>query len=68
MTGGSVTGVQRVDWRRDLWEVTVEPDSNDDVSVILRADRPCDEAGAICTGNGRRLSNRLELTVSGPAD
>ena len=26
----------------------------------------CDADGAVCTGDGRKLSNRLELTVSGP--
>ena len=26
----------------------------------------CTADGAICTGDGRKLSNRLELTVSGP--
>ena len=33
----------------------------------LEADRPCDDDGAICTSDGKRLSNRLELTVPGPA-
>ena len=65
VTGGSVTGAQGVDGRRDLWEITVEPDSNADVSIALPADRPCDE-GAICTSDGRRLSNALVLTVGGP--
>ena len=33
----------------------------------MPSDRPCDESGAICTGDGRRLSNRLEATIAGPA-
>ena len=27
----------------------------------------CTALGAVCTGDGRKLSNRLEITVSGPA-
>ena len=65
-TGGSVIQARRVDGRSDLWEIQVEPDSNGKVFVALPADRACDVEGAICTGEGKRLYNRLELTVPGP--
>ena len=65
-TNGSVTKAKRVDSRNDLWQITVKPSSNADVTVVLAADRACDVEGAICTGRGGRLSNRLELTVNGP--
>ena len=65
-TNGSVTKAKRVNGRNDLWEVTVEPDSDADVTVVLAADRACDVEGAVCAGEGRRLSTRLELTVNGP--
>ena len=64
VTGGSATKAKRVDGRSDLWEVTVEPDSNTDVAIVLAADRACDVEGAVCTKEGKRLSNRLELTVA----
>ena len=34
-------------------------------SLCLRRDGACDTAGAICTTDGRRLSNRLDLSVAG---
>ena len=64
VTGGSVTQAKRVDGQSDLWEITVEPDSNTDVGIVLAADRACDVEGAVCTKEGERLSNRLELTVA----
>ena len=64
VTGGSVTQAKRVDGQSDLWEVTIEPDSNTEVGIVLAADRACDVAGAVCTKEGKRLSNRLELTVA----
>ena len=36
------------------------------VTIILPVTEDCDEQGAICTDDGRMLSNELVLTVSGP--
>ena len=67
VTGGSVTGARRLEALSNIgWEVVVEPDSNGDVTIVLPATTDCNAQGAICTGDGRPLSNRLELTVSGP--
>ena len=66
VSGGTVTGATRVDGRSDQWKVVVTPDSNANVQIVLPARRPCSIAGAICTRDGLRLSNRLELTVVGP--
>ena len=67
VTGGSVTGARRLEAPSNIgWEVVVEPDSNGDVTIVLPATTDCNAQGAICTGDGRPLSNRLELTVSGP--
>ena len=38
-----------------------------DVTITLPATEDCGDTGAICTEDGKPLSNRLELTVSGPA-
>ena len=66
VTDGEVTRARRHNGRNDLWEVTVQPDSDADVVIVVEADRACDLEGAICArdGSGRRLSNRLELTVA----
>ena len=52
-------------WRR-LWRITVEPDGNGDVTVALPATADCAAANAVCTGDGRPLSNAVTVTVFGP--
>ena len=47
------------------WRITVRPDSNSEVSIVLPVTIDCDGQGAICTADGRELANRNELTVSG---
>ena len=67
VTGGSVTKAQRLDKPSNVrWRITVEPDSDADVSVVLAVTTDCSYTGAVCTADGRMLSNRLDLTVSGP--
>ena len=65
--GGRVTRAQPVDQRRDLWEVEVEPASDDLVMISLRPSLSCDETGAVCTAGGRRLSVSPATMVAGPA-
>ena len=48
-------------------EVSASPDSNSDVTITLPATTDCDAQGAICADVDKKLSNRLERTVSGPA-
>ena len=67
VTGGSVVGARRLERGRNIrWELGVRPDSNADVTVVLPVTTDCATQGAICTGDGRKLSNRLELAVDGP--
>ena len=64
--GGKVTGARRLVKGSNIgWEIVVKPDSNGDLTITLPATTDCDAQGAICTDDGRMLSNRLELTVSG---
>ena len=69
--GGEVTNARRLE--RDSitpnihWEITVRPAGDGDVTITLPETTDCDAAGAICTEDDRMLSNRLELTVTGPA-
>ena len=66
VTGGDVTRARRVDKRRDLWEITIEPDSDEAVRIRLPETTDCGASGAICTGDGRPLSHSLSATVAGP--
>ena len=68
VTGGRVTGGKRVDGRRDLFRMTVRPDSDAAVTITLPAGRECGVSGAICTkGEPRRpLTNSPSATVAGP--
>ena len=54
--------------REVVWEFEIEPDSDGDVTVSIEAGRPCDEPGAICTADGRSLSEGISTTVEGPEE
>ena len=47
-----MTRAKRVESRSDLWEITVEPDSHADVTIVLPITKDCDAEGAVCTGGG----------------
>ena len=65
VTGGEVTRAQRLTQGSNIgWRITVQPDGNGDVTVALPVTTDCDADGAICTGDGRMLSNGLEFTLS----
>ena len=67
VTGGTVKKAQRLEQGSNIgWRITVSPDSSGAVTIILPITEDCDAQGAICTGDGRMLSHRLELSVSGP--
>ena len=67
VTGGTVKKAQRIDEPSNIpWRITVQPDSNGDVTIVLPTTTDCDDQGAICTGDGRMLSNSLDFTVYGP--
>ena len=66
VTNADITGARRVDGRRDLWEMTVEPDSHQAVTIRLPKTTGCDATGAVCTSDGRPLSHSLRATVRGP--
>ena len=67
VAGGSVTYVRRLAPPSNIgWEVHVTPDGNGDVNLSLRSTTDCSAQGAICTGDGGKLSGRLQLAVAGP--
>ena len=67
VTGGRATKVRKVNGHRDLWEVTVEPESFGDVTVSLAPTGECGATGALCTDDGRALSHGISTRVRGPA-
>ena len=67
VTGGKVEGARRLVSGSNIeWQIKILPTSNGDVTIVLPITTVCTADGAICTGDGIKLSNRLELTVSGP--
>ena len=67
VTGGTGLKVRRLEAGKNVrWEITVTPSSNADVTIALNATTVCTAEGAICAGDGRMLSEPLELTVGGP--
>ena len=68
VTGGVVTGARRLDPPGNIrWEISVRPGGDGNVTIVLPATGDCEDQGAICTGDGRTLSNRTELAVQVPA-
>ena len=70
VTRGEVANARRPEkessTRNIRWEITVKPDGDGSVKIVLPPTTDRDANGAICTGDGRMLSNRLELVVAGP--
>ena len=64
VTRGRVTGVEQIG--AGLWRVTVRPTSPSDVTVTLAGGRDCDDepSGAVCTPDGRALSNTSSARVA----
>ena len=67
---GEVTAVRRTDPESDTpnsrWEITVEPEDDDEVRVVLPPTTDCAVDSAVCTAGGTMLSNRSAITVPGP--
>ena len=67
VTGATVNKAKRMTQGSNIgWTITVTPGSAAAVTVVLPVTTDCDADGAVCTADGRKLSNRLEFTVSGP--
>ena len=65
VTGGSVVKAGRHENREDYWSIRVKPDGPADLTISLTPNLPCGAMGAICTFDGRRLSNAITHTVIG---
>ena len=66
-TGGTVTRARRIDGRSDLWEITITPQGEGNVQLVLAAGRACGTLGALCSRDGRGLAIGLMTLVPGPS-
>ena len=67
VTGGAVRRARRKRQGSNLrWTITVEPDSDGAVTVVLPGTGNCNASGAICTRDDRPLSHSLSATVAAP--
>ena len=48
------------------WTIQVNPKGNEQVTITLPATTNCNNSGAICTGDGRKLNHSTSATVAGP--
>ena len=65
--GGEVKSARRLEKPGNIrWEITIRPDGNGAVTVVLPETTDCTAQGTLCTGDGRKLSTRTELSVPGP--
>ena len=66
VSGGTVQNAQRMVKGSNIrWRITVLPDSESAVHVLLPETTRCGSPGGICAG-GKKFSSPLELTVTGP--
>ena len=63
VSGGVVSSVRAVGSEGSIWAVSVTPEGHHPVTVGFEADLDCQLSAAVCTEDGRRLYNRMELTV-----
>ena len=67
VTEGTIKEARRLEPPSNIgWRIRVEPSVSTDVVILLPATTDCTAAGAICTGDGRMLSEEVSLTVPGP--
>ena len=68
VTNGEVVNARRVGGRSDVWNIVIAPLSDAPLIVVLPATADCGAAGAVCTADGKPLSNRLEVTLPAGAE
>ena len=67
-TNGQVTQARRKQQGSNQgWTITVKPDTSAAVTIRLPETTNCNNAGAICTDDGRKLNHSTSATIPGPA-
>ena len=64
--GPVVSAQRKVQGSNLTWTITIEPKGNGAITITLPETTDCNATGAICTDDGRKLSNSTTVTVSGP--
>lgn len=68
VTGGTLKYTRRLDQPSNIpWRITITPGGDGDVTFTFAATTDCSDDGAVCTGDERKLSNSLGLTIAGPS-
>ena len=65
-TSTIVSAVRKEQGSNQTWTITVEPDGNGTVTITLPETTDCDDTGAICTYDKRKLSHSTPVSVAGP--
>ena len=60
------SAVRKEQGSNQTWTITVEPDGNGAVTITLPETTDCDDTGAICTYDDRKLSHTNVATINGP--
>ena len=60
----TVSAAARVNGRDDLWEITLTPTASQAISIQVRGNLACTQAGAICTANGKKLAANVTHSVA----
>ena len=67
VTNGSIKNARRLARpANQLWEITVQPSNNNNISISLPPTTNCSASGAICDSDGRKLSNGVASFIQGP--
>ena len=61
-----VSAVRKTQGSNQNWTITVKPDGNGAITITLPETTDCDDTGAICTYDGRKLSGSTSTQVTGP--
>ena len=62
-----VAAQRKVPGSNQTWTITVKPPNNGAITITLPATTDCNATGAICTDDGRMLSNSNSVSISGPS-
>ena len=70
VTSGEVTGARQTNPQgnspNSTWGITIAPDGNSDVTIVLTPTTNCNDGGAVCTDGGKKLTSTSSITVVGP--
>ncbi len=64
ISGGTVSGVEAVGSKGNVWAVSATPASHAAVTVLIEPGLDCALPAAVCAPDGRRLFNRMELRLA----